>query len=161
MGRVVTEKGILRIRKQARADRKKVVFTNGCFDILHRGHVQYLKDAKKLGDILVVGVNSDPSVRRIKGKERPIVPLEDRMAVLASLQSVDYVVSFDEDTPGRLMAELIPDVLVKGGDWAKDTIVGRDVVEKNGGKVVVISFLRGYSTRGIIAKIKRAYSKRR
>ncbi|NTV45748.1 MAG: D-glycero-beta-D-manno-heptose 1-phosphate adenylyltransferase [Chlorobiales bacterium] len=137
----------------------KVVFTNGCFDILHAGHAQYLAKAKALGDVLVIGLNADASVRRLKGEKRPVNSEEDRAYVLRALRAVDAVVLFEEDTPAELIAELIPDVLVKGGDWAIDKIVGRDIVEANGGSVQTISFLEGRSTTGTIEKILVAYTK--
>ena len=130
---------------------KKIVFTNGCFDLLHAGHVTYLEEAKGLGDVLVVGVNSDSSVRRIKGSGRPIVPLEQRMAVLAALEAVDYVVPFEEDTPYELIALLRPHTLVKGGDWRAEEVVGRELVEE----IRIIPYLEGVSTSGIIQRILR------
>lgn len=136
----------------------KVVFTNGCFDLIHPGHVAYLTEAKKLGDVLVVGLNSDASVRRQgKGKGRPVMTEEERAAVLAGLKPVDHVVVFDEDTPLNLIRELVPDVLVKGGDWAVENIVGRDVVEGAGGTVRTISYLEGKSTTDIVDRIRRSF----
>jgi rfaE bifunctional protein nucleotidyltransferase chain/domain len=160
VGQIVTQKEALRLRDEARTAGKKAVFTNGCFDILHRGHVEYLQSASILGDLLFVGVNSDASVARIKGPERPIVVLEDRMRVLASLACVDYVVSFDEDTPAALIDRLVPDVLVKGGDWEAERVVGRATVEGHGGRVAIVDFRRGYSTRKIIERIKERYCKK-
>lgn len=141
------------------ADRRKkgqrIVFTNGCFDLLHIGHTRYLQAARELGDVLVVGVNSDGSVRaQKKGTGRPIVPEAQRAEVLAALGSVDYVVLFDEPDPGRLIAELQPDVLVKGGDWAPDRIVGREVVEARGGTVRTIPLVPGVSTTDLVNRIK-------
>lgn len=133
---------------------KRTVFTNGCFDILHLGHVRYLEDAKAKGDILVVGLNSDESVKRLKGNTRPIVPQYARASVLAGLESVDFVVIFKEDTPHELIASLKPDVLVKGGDWKKEEIAGRDIVESYGGKIELVPFLKGYSTSCIIRRIR-------
>lgn len=133
---------------------KKIVFTNGCFDILHPGHTRYLRAARQLGDYLVVAVNSDRSVRAIKGKGRPVVPQEDRTEVLAALAFVDGVVVFDEDDPLEVIRRLLPDVLVKGGDWPEDKIIGADVVKGAGGEVRRIPFESGYSTTGIIDKIK-------
>ncbi len=130
-----------------------VVFTNGCFDILHPGHVRYLEAARALGDCLVVGLNSDESVRRLKGPHRPICTQEERACVIAALASVDFVTVFDDNTPLRLIEAVRPDVLVKGGDWAPDRIVGRDVVEAGGGRVVTIPFVQGKSTTGIIERI--------
>ena len=132
---------------------KRIVFTNGCFDLLHAGHVTYLEEARGLGDVLVVGVNSDSSVRRIKGPGRPIVPLEQRMAALAALEAVDYVVPFEEDTPYELIALLRPNILVKGGDWHPEEVVGRELVEE----VRIIPYLEGASTSGIIKRVLEKY----
>ena len=131
----------------------KVVFTNGCFDILHRGHVEYLTDAKACGDKLVTALNSDSSVRGLKGDSRPIQSQADRAAILDALASVDLVVVFDEETPAEIIKTLIPDVLVKGGDYTPETIVGADTVTANGGEVKIIPFLSGQSTSIIIEKI--------
>ncbi len=136
-----------------RAAGKKIVFTNGCFDIIHTGHARYLAKARALGDLLVVAVNSDASVRTIKGAKRPINSEAERMEVLASLESVDFVTLFSEPDPYRVIAELQPDVLVKGGDWPVDKIIGRDVVAARGGQVVNIPYVEGASTTGIIDKI--------
>ncbi|HNX37944.1 MAG TPA: D-glycero-beta-D-manno-heptose 1-phosphate adenylyltransferase [Candidatus Cloacimonadota bacterium] len=136
-----------------RAEGKKIVFTNGCFDILHAGHAMYLEAAKAEGDILVVGINSDESVRRLKGKSRPVIRLDDRMTMLAALESTDHIISFDDDTPLELIKALQPDVLVKGGDWNLNSIVGADIVTKRGGKVSNIYFKEGISTSMIIKKI--------
>lgn len=133
---------------------RKIVFTNGCFDILHVGHVKYLDKARSLGDILVVGLNSDASVRSIKGKHRPVNKQADRALVLAALSSVDFVTIFGEDTPMRLIREIRPDVLVKGGDWKIKDIVGGDAVKSGGGKVVSIPFVGSYSTTSLIRKIE-------
>lgn len=133
----------------------RLVFTNGCFDLLHPGHVAYLDEARRLGDRLVVGVNTDASMRRLKGPSRPLVPERDRARVLAGLASVDAVTLFDEDTPAELVAALRPDVLVKGGDYTPETIVGRDTVEGDGGEVRVIPFLPGYSTTDLLRRIQR------
>lgn len=133
---------------------RKLVFTNGCFDILHRGHIEYLYQARNLGDALMVGVNTDNSVKRLKGEMRPINGEYDRMMLLASLYFVDYVVLFDEDTPLQLIKSVRPDILVKGGDYTRDTIVGADFVESTGGEVVVISFVDGYSTTKVINKMR-------
>jgi rfaE bifunctional protein nucleotidyltransferase chain/domain len=133
---------------------KKIVFTNGCFDILHPGHTRYLWEARRLGDYLLVAVNSDRSVKAIKGQGRPVMTVEERTEVLAALGFVDGIVIFDEDTPLKIIQELLPDVLVKGGDWTEDRIVGADVVKEAGGKVKRIPFVSGYSTSGIIRKIR-------
>jgi D-beta-D-heptose 7-phosphate kinase/D-beta-D-heptose 1-phosphate adenosyltransferase len=132
-----------------------VVFTNGCFDLLHPGHVQYLHEARLLGDALVVGVNSDASVRRLKGSARPLVGERERAFVLAGLASVDAVTLFDEDTPRELIAALLPDVLVKGGDYRVEDVVGRHEVEGAGGRVQILPFLGGYSTTSLVERIRR------
>jgi rfaE bifunctional protein nucleotidyltransferase chain/domain len=132
---------------------KSIVFTNGCFDFLHVGHVRYLKAAKAQGDVLVVGLNSDGSVRQIKGARRPVVPEDERAEILASLACVDFVTLFDEPDPAMLIRLVMPDVLVKGSDWAMDAIVGRDIVETAGGRVVRIPLTEGVSTSGMIEKI--------
>jgi D-glycero-beta-D-manno-heptose 1-phosphate adenylyltransferase len=134
---------------------KRIVFTNGVFDLLHPGHLRYLQQARELGDILIVGVNSDRSVRANKGAGRPITPELERVEILEALRCVDAVVVFDEATPHELIAALQPDVLVKGADWAEDAIVGRDIVEARGGKVVRMQIEKGYSTTAIIDRIRR------
>ena len=135
---------------------KKVVFTNGCFDLLHAGHVHLLTSARAMGDLLVIGVNDDESVRRLgKSPGRPLNPLSERMYVLAALECVDLVAPFSEDTPAKIIEAVRPDVLVKGGDWPVDKIVGRDFVESRGGKVLSLPLLPGYSTTRIIEEIKR------
>lgn len=133
---------------------KRIVFTNGCFDILHRGHVTYLAEARKLGDLLVVGLNSDASVKRLKGPERPINNEDDRQYVLSQLKSVDFVEIFTEDTPLELILKVKPQILVKGGDWKIDQIVGGKEVIKSGGDVFSLNFVDGYSTTNIIHKIQ-------
>lgn len=133
---------------------RSIVFTNGCFDIIHAGHVQYLEQAKQLGEILVVGLNSDASVKRLKGSPRPINSEEDRALVLSALQSVDYVIIFEEDTPYELIEAIQPDVLVKGGDWKEADIVGSDIVKAKGGRVISLPFREGLSTTNIIEKMK-------
>ncbi|MGE5306195.1 MAG: D-glycero-beta-D-manno-heptose 1-phosphate adenylyltransferase [Alphaproteobacteria bacterium] len=142
------------IRSAARPQGQSVVFTNGCFDLLHRGHVHLLREAKACGDILIVAINSDRSVKTIKGPRRPVLPENERVELIAAMEMVDYVVLFDEPDPHRLIAELIPDVLVKGGDWSAEKIIGADVVERNGGRVAVVPYLKGFSTSEIIERIK-------
>jgi D-beta-D-heptose 7-phosphate kinase / D-beta-D-heptose 1-phosphate adenosyltransferase len=142
------------VRRFGRPREQSVVFTNGCFDILHRGHVAYLYAARALGDRLVVGVNTDASVRRLKGEGRPVVQQDDRAFVLAGLGCVDAVTLFDEDTPAELIAALLPDVLVKGGDYEPDAVVGREDVEAAGGRVVIIPFVEGRSTTGMLHRIR-------
>jgi len=149
---------LVRIRQALKRQRKKVVFTNGCFDILHRGHIECLRKAKSLGDVLIVGLNSDSSVRKIKGDKRPILPQADRAQILASLEMVDYVVIFSQQTPLDLIAKLVPDVLAKGGDYRKDQVVGREIVESSGGRVVLVKEIPGRSTRNVIGKIIKRYS---
>ena len=131
----------------------KLVFTNGCFDLLHVGHIRYLQEARKLGDYLIIGLNSDKSVKKIKGSFRPIIPETERAEVLAALESVSFVVLFDEDTPYELISAIQPDVLVKGGDWKGNDIVGKDIVEAYGGKVLSLSYIQGRSTTDIIDKV--------
>jgi len=137
-----------------RRQRKRIVFTNGCFDLIHPGHVRYLRAAKRCGDVLVVGLNSDASVRRLKGPERPLVSQDDRCEVVAALEMVDGVTLFDEDTPRELIAALQPDVLVKGGDWSPDRIVGADLVRARGGTVRSLQFAKGYSTSALVRRIR-------
>jgi D-beta-D-heptose 7-phosphate kinase/D-beta-D-heptose 1-phosphate adenosyltransferase len=138
-----------------RASGKKVVMTNGCFDILHRGHVSYLEEARSLGDILVVALNSDSSVKKLKGQNRPINKLEDRAIVLASLSSVDFIISFEEETPLSLYEEILPDVLVKGGDYQSNNMVGANEIVKAGGEVKILKFIDGFSTTALIEHISK------
>jgi D-beta-D-heptose 7-phosphate kinase/D-beta-D-heptose 1-phosphate adenosyltransferase len=156
---VVARKDAKMLGESLRSAGKKIVFTNGVFDILHRGHVQYLMDARALGDVLVVGLNCDSSVKRLKGETRPVISESDRAFVLSNLKPVDYVVIFEEDTPLELISEILPDVLVKGGDWAVENIVGGDVVRARGGIVKNISFVDSYSTTGIIERIEKSLRK--
>ncbi len=134
--------------------KKTIVFTNGCFDILHKGHIEYLAKASELADIFVVGLNTDHSVQILKGPERPLQDQDSRSLILASLQFVDNVVLFDEETPYQLIKSLLPDILVKGADYKVEDIVGYDIVTKNGGKVITIDYLPGYSTSAIVKKLK-------
>ena len=138
------------IRQQLKNQNKKMVFTNGCFDLIHAGHVDYLSKAKALGDVMIVGLNSDSSVIRIKGSKRPILSETERSFIISNLKPVDYVVLFDEDTPKLLIEELLPDILVKGADWEIENIVGKDVVIANGGEVKTIDFVNDQSTSKII-----------
>jgi D-beta-D-heptose 7-phosphate kinase/D-beta-D-heptose 1-phosphate adenosyltransferase len=153
MGRVISRAELIEVRRELKKNGRRIVFTNGCFDLLHRGHIEYLAKAKSLGDILIVGLNADDSVRRLKGPNRPITPQEDRAAILAALAVVDYVCIFDEDTPYELIRAVVPDILVKGADWTVDDVVGKDIVEAAGGSVQTIEFLPNRSTTNIIQKI--------
>jgi rfaE bifunctional protein nucleotidyltransferase chain/domain len=159
MGEKIIKREALKEKVQAlKRAGKKIVFTNGCFDFLHVGHVRYLKAARAHGDVLVVGLNSDGSVRQIKGPGHPIVPEDERAEVLASLACVDFVTVFDEPDPAMIIGILMPDVLVKGADWAEDAIVGRDIVQGAGGLVVRIPLTEGVSTTGMIEKILARYA---
>jgi len=149
-----------RIVENLKAKGKRVVFTNGCFDLLHIGHVRYLEEAKSLGDILVVGLNSDRSVRGLKGPNRPILPEEERAEILSGLECVNYINIFHEPTPLELISSLQPQVLVKGGDWTKEAAVGKEVVERSGGEVVILPFVEGSSTSNLIEAILKRYEKR-
>lgn len=153
--KIYSKEELLRHRNIWRTFSKKVVFTNGCFDILHHGHIHLLAEAASLGDILVVGVNTDSSVKRLKGEERPVTNEQDRLFQLAALLCVDAVCLFDDDTPELLIESLQPDVLVKGGDYTIDKIVGAEYVMSLGGRVEIIPFVEGYSTSSIIANIKK------
>lgn len=160
MGKVYVRQTMIEQRKSWKQQQKKVVFTNGVFDILHRGHVEYLSKARSLGDLLIVGMNTDASVKRIKGDLRPIVHQEDRATVLSHLVSVDAVCLFDEDTPLELITSLLPDILVKGSDYSLDDIVGKDVVEHAGGTVQTIEFTPDRSTSNIVETIVSRFAKK-
>lgn len=153
MGKVLSIEEMKSVRESLRLQKKKVVFTNGVFDLIHRGHIEYLSKAKALGDVLIVGINSNASVNRIKGDKRPIVTENDRAFIVANFTPVDYVCLFDQDTPLNLISAIVPDILVKGADWKVETIVGKDVVEKAGGKVMTIDFVPDRSTTSIIDRI--------
>lgn len=153
MAQVLSLEELMNIRRRLKEQGKRVVFTNGCFDLLHRGHIEYLEKARSLGDALIVGLNTDASTRRLKGLQRPINNQDDRAAVMVALRFVDYVCFFDEDTPLQLIEKIVPDILVKGADWPIDDIVGKDVVEQAGGSVQTIEFLPHRSTTNIIKKI--------
>ncbi len=154
LGGVVSEEELLAATSRLKAQGKRIVMTNGCFDLLHQGHVDYLKKARALGDVLIVAVNSDDSVSRLKGPTRPIVPLKNRMELLAALSCVDFVVAFTEDTPQRLISRVLPHFLVKGGDYRPEQVAGHVEVEQNGGQVVILPFTAGFSTSSIVKKIK-------
>jgi rfaE bifunctional protein nucleotidyltransferase chain/domain len=150
---------LVRIRRRLKRQGKKVVFTNGCFDLLHAGHIRLFREAAKMGDVLIVALNSDASVRRFKGPARPIFPLRERFEILSAVGDIDFLVSFPEATPRRIIAALLPDVLVKGGDWGPDEIVGRAEVEGAGGRVARVRFVEGHSSSSIIRRIIRSSPK--
>ena len=144
---------LVTIRSQLRQKDEKVVFTNGCFDLLHNGHIHLLREAKKKGDILIVAVNDDASIQKIKGTSRPIFSFDERIEILEAVEDIDYLVSFSEETPQKIIARLLPDVLVKGGDWRPEEVVGKKEVEEAGGEVVIIPYLEGRSSSEIIERI--------
>ena len=145
----------INIIKKVKAERKKIIFTNGCFDLLHVGHIRYLAQAKKLGNFLIIGLNSDSSVKELKGEDRPINSFEDRATLLSAIKSVDLVIMFEEQTPENLIKDIVPDILVKGGDYNIEDIVGYQTVMQNGGQVKTLSFYDGYSSTNYINKIKK------
>jgi D-beta-D-heptose 7-phosphate kinase/D-beta-D-heptose 1-phosphate adenosyltransferase len=154
----IKQRDALKVLLEAKRERgKAIVFTNGCFDLLHVGHVKYLQKARQLGDLLVLGLNSDASIRRLKGPKRPLIDQEERAHILAALDCIDYVVIFDEDTPLELIAALRPHILVKGGDYSPEGVVGKEIVESYGGRVELIQFVDGRSTTNIIDKILQEY----
>jgi len=152
--KILSRPALIDLRRQLKEQQKRVVFTNGCFDLLHRAHVEYLREARRLGDALVVGLNSDASVRALKGPGRPLMPQEDRAELLVEMRSVDWVCIFDEVSVESLVSELLPDVLVKGGDYRPEQIVGRQAVEQAGGAVRALSLWRGCSTSSLIRDIR-------
>jgi len=156
--KVKSLRAAVRAVRRAQAVGRRVVFTNGCFDLLHRGHTRYLEQARALGDLLVVAVNSDASVRQLKGAGRPVIPAAERAEVLASLAAVDLVLIFDDLDPGRVIRAVRPDVLVKGGDWPVDQIVGADFVQSTGGKVRSLPYVKGASTSELIRRVTSAFS---
>lgn len=153
MTKILDKDALIQERQRLRSEHKRLVFTNGCFDLLHPGHVRYLREARSLGDALVVALNSDRSVRVLKGEGRPILNEAERAEVISALESVNYVVVFDEETPRKLIEAVLPDVLVKGGDWALDQIIGRDEVEAAGGTVRSLPYVEGSSTSDIIERL--------
>ncbi len=157
--KLITLEEALQTRRKLQGEGRKLVFTNGCFDILHVGHVRYLNESRQLGDALMVAVNSDRSVREIKGKGRPYVPELERAEILSALATVDYVLIFDEPTPQRIIDAILPDVLVKGADWGPTEIVGRETVEKAGGVVLSIALVSGVSTSSIVSRIIERFGK--
>ena len=144
---------LVNIRIQLKRKDKKVVFTNGCFDLLHSGHIHLFREAKKRGDIFIVAVNDDSSIKEIKGTSRPIFPLKERIEILGAIEDIDYLASFSEETPQKIIARLLPDVLVKGGDWRPEEVVGKKEVEEAGGEVVIIPYLEGRSSSEIVKRI--------
>jgi len=154
--KILSRSALKRRLARLRSSGKRTVFTNGCFDLIHPGHVRYLRAAKRLGDVLVVALNTDDSVRRLKGQGRPLVPERDRCEVVAALEMVDYVTTFDDDTPYAVIKDLQPDVLVKGGDWEPDRIVGAEVVRARGGTVRSLPYARGYSTTALVRRVQKA-----
>lgn len=155
--KIKTLNALKRILSRLKKKGKRVVFTNGCFDLLHFGHAKYLEEAKKKGDILVVGINSDRSVRSIKGGKRPVVSQKDRLGLVAALESVDYAVMFEALTPLKLIKAINPDIMVKGSDWSRKEIVGGDLVRESGGRVSTVKLVKGRSTTNLIRKIAKAY----
>ena len=153
-GKLKTLDELITLAAQARSNGKVVVFTNGCFDLLHRGHVHILRQARAAGDLLIVAINSDQSVKAIKGPARPICSEMDRLELIAAMEMVDYVILFDDPDPSDLIASIKPDVLAKGGDWNKDEVVGGDIVERHGGRILLVPYLNGYSTSEIIERIR-------
>jgi len=156
-GRINNLRSLSKIRASIRREKRTVVFTNGCFDLIHSGHIHLFKEAKKLGEVLMVAVNSDESVKKIKGPSRPIFPLAERLEILEAIQFIDYLLPFSEETPLRIISVILPDVLVKGGDWKMEEVVGRQDVEEAGGRVVLVPFLRTQSTSRLLSKILRSH----
>jgi D-beta-D-heptose 7-phosphate kinase/D-beta-D-heptose 1-phosphate adenosyltransferase len=159
MEKILSLKQLLKACQKAKMDSQRVVFTNGCFDLIHPGHISYLREARSLGDLLIVAINSDASIQRIKGPSRPILSENERAIVLAAMEMVNYVTIFDEETPHKVISEILPNVLVKGGDWSIDKIVGRQEVEANGGMVRSLPYVTGASTTDIITRILSRYNK--
>ena len=155
MNKIKSLRELIPIRRKLRREGQTVVFTNGCFDLLHGGHIRLFREAKRRGDVLVVALNTDASVRRIKGPLRPIFPLKERLEVLAAVADIDYLTWFSEETPRKTIAALLPDVLVKGGDWSPENVVGKAEVEGAGGRVVIVPYLKGRSSTSIIDRIIR------
>jgi len=159
MNKIKSLRELISIRRTLRREGQTVVFTNGCFDLLHGGHIRLFREAKRRGDVLIVALNTDASVRRIKGPLRPIFPLKERLEVLAAVADIDYLTWFSEETPRKTIAALLPDVLVKGGDWSPENVVGKAEVEGAGGRVVIVPYLKGRSSTSIIDRIIRDSSR--
>jgi D-beta-D-heptose 7-phosphate kinase/D-beta-D-heptose 1-phosphate adenosyltransferase len=158
--KIKDKENLCRIIERLKEEGQRIVFTNGCFDLLHVGHIRYLEKAKTFGDLLVVGINSDASVRTLKGPTRPVLPEEERAEILSGLWCVDYITIFNEPTPLELIVSLKPHFLVKGGDWTKETTVGKELVERSGGEVIILPFVQGCSTSNLIETILKRYEKR-
>jgi D-beta-D-heptose 7-phosphate kinase/D-beta-D-heptose 1-phosphate adenosyltransferase len=159
MNKIRSLRELVPVRRKLRREGQTVVFTNGCFDLLHGGHIRLFREAKRRGDILVVALNTDASVRKLKGPSRPIFPLKERLEVLAAVADIDYLTWFSEETPRTIIAALLPDILVKGGDWTPDDVVGKAEVEGAGGRVVIVPYLKGRSSTSIIDRIIRDSSR--
>ena len=159
MNKIRSLRKLVPVRRKLRREGKTVVFTNGCFDLLHGGHIRLFREAKRRGDVLVVALNTDASVRKLKGPSRPIFPLKERLEVLAAVADIDYLTWFFEETPRKIIAALFPDVLIKGGDWTPDEVVGRAEVEAAGGRVVIVPYFKGHSSTSIIDRIIRDSSR--
>ncbi|MCI0531346.1 MAG: D-glycero-beta-D-manno-heptose 1-phosphate adenylyltransferase [candidate division Zixibacteria bacterium] len=160
MGKIVGRTGLKQILNKLRAARKRIVFTNGCFDLIHVGHVRYLKKARQMGDLLILGLNSDQSVRKLKGPSRPIISQNDRAEILSALEPVDYIVIFNELTPLNLIRRIRPDILVKGSDYKTSQIVGRDYVLSHGGRVKTVPIVRNKSTKNLVKTVITRYGRR-
>lgn len=160
MGKIVSQNVLKRVLRKLKAGRKRIVFTNGCFDLIHVGHVRYLKRAKQMGNVLILGLNSDKSVRKLKGPSRPIISQGDRAEILSALEPVDYVVIFDELTPLELIRRIRPDVLVKGSDYKTSQIVGGDFVQSQGGRIKTVPFVKNKSTKNIMQTVINRYGRR-
>lgn len=161
MGKICDLEQLLLIRAELKRQGKIVVFTNGCFDLLHGGHIHLFNMAKKQGDVLVVAVNDDASIREFKGVSRPIFALAERLEILEALEAIDYLAPFSQSTPQRLIEKLLPDVLVKGGDWAPNEVVGKPEVEADGGRVQIVPYLNGHSSTRILTKISSLFSQKK
>jgi len=159
MNKIRSLRKLVPVRRKLRREGKTVVITNGCFDLLHGGHIRLFREAKRRGDVLVVALNTDASVRKLKGPSRPIFPLKERLEVLAAVADIDYLTWFSEETPRKIIAALLPDVLIKGGDWTPDEVVGKAEVEAAGGRVVIVPYLKGHSSTSIIDRIIRDSSR--
>ena len=159
MNKIRSLRELIPVRRKLRREGKTVIFTNGCFDLLHGGHIRLFREAKRRGDILVVALNTDASVRRLKGPSRPIFPLKERLEVLSAVADIDYLTWFAENTPRKIIAALLPDVLIKGGDWTPDEVVGKAEIEAAGGRVVIVPYFKGHSSTSIIDRIIRDSSR--